>query len=121
MGLCVSEGIPFLAHLTSLSFLFVCLLCVCVCVCVRVCVAGCFKPGENGTILKKSSEKERECLTKLMKDILRPYIPEYKREVERTGESILCAPQLITLILLTCFKKLLGELTINQLVSSWNS
>lgn len=50
---------------------------------------GCFKPGENGTILKKSTDKERECLERLMKDILRPYIPEYKREVNKGGERYL--------------------------------
>lgn len=50
---------------------------------------GCFKPGENGTILKKSTDKERECLVKLMKDILRPYIPDYKREVNKGGERYL--------------------------------
>ena len=52
-------------------------------------IAGCFKPGENGMILKKSTDKERECLTKLMKDILRPYIPEYRGEVNRGSERIL--------------------------------
>lgn len=50
---------------------------------------GCFKPGENGMILKKSTEKERECLAKLMKDILRPYIPEYRGEVNKGGERYL--------------------------------
>ncbi|KAJ7365488.1 hypothetical protein OS493_005596 [Desmophyllum pertusum] len=50
---------------------------------------GCFKPGENGMILKKSTDKERECLVRLMKDILRPYIPEYKREVNKCGERYL--------------------------------
>ena len=40
-------------------------------------------------ILKKSTEKERECLDKLMKDILRPYIPEYKGEVPKGNERIL--------------------------------
>ena len=52
-------------------------------------IKGCFKPGENGTILKKSTDKERECLVRLMKDILRPYIPEYKKEVNKGGERIL--------------------------------
>ncbi|EDO46853.1 predicted protein, partial [Nematostella vectensis] len=48
---------------------------------------GCFKPGENGAILKKSCDRERESLIKLMRDILRPYVPEYKREVEKNGEK----------------------------------
>lgn len=50
---------------------------------------GCFKPGENGMILKKSTEKERECLAQLMKDILRPYIPEFRGEVNKGGERYL--------------------------------
>ncbi|XP_031566144.1 inositol-trisphosphate 3-kinase B-like isoform X2 [Actinia tenebrosa] len=48
---------------------------------------GSFKAGENGTILKKTSDKEKDCLIILMKDILRPYVPEYRREVERNGEK----------------------------------
>ena len=63
-------------------------------------IVGCFKPGENGTILKKSTDKERECLVKLMKDILRPYIPEYKREVNKGGERILGTSKNISFIFL---------------------
>jgi len=40
-------------------------------------------------ILKKATDKERESLRKLMKDILRPYIPEYKGEVHKGNECIL--------------------------------
>lgn len=61
-------------------------------------IVGCFKPGENGTILKKSTDKERECLVKLMKDILRPYIPDYKREVNKGGERILCTTKNVSFI-----------------------
>ena len=43
-------------------------------------------------ILKKSTEKERECLEQLMKDILRPYIPEFRGEVNKGGERILAIP-----------------------------
>ena len=43
-------------------------------------------------ILKKSTEKERECLAQLMKDILRPYIPEFCGEVNKGGERILAIP-----------------------------
>ena len=40
--------------------------------------------------MKKSTDKEKDCLTKLMRDILRPYVPEYKREVvQNNNESIL--------------------------------
>lgn len=65
-------------------------------------IVGCFKPGENGTILKKSTDKERECLVKLMKDILRPYIPEYKKEVNKGGERILGITKNISFIFLIC-------------------
>lgn len=63
-------------------------------------IVGCFKPGENGTILKKSTDKERECLVKLMKDILRPYIPEYKKEVNKGGERIFGITKNISFIFL---------------------
>ena len=50
---------------------------------------GNFKAGEQGTILKIANEIEKECLIKLMKDVLRPYVPEFKREVVKNEESIL--------------------------------
>lgn len=40
--------------------------------------AGGFKSGEQGTILKKASKAEIECLQKLMKDSMSPYVPEFK-------------------------------------------
>ena len=49
---------------------------------------GNFKAGEQGTILKKTNDIEKECLIKLMKDVLRPYVPEFKREVFKNDESI---------------------------------
>ena len=76
------------------------------------CIAGSFKPGENGMILKKSTDKERECLTKLMTDILRPYIPEYRREVDKGGERILknsAYPSIKSYILLSCHHTFLTE------------
>ncbi|XP_065068868.1 inositol-trisphosphate 3-kinase B-like [Rhopilema esculentum] len=48
---------------------------------------GSFKAGKHGTILKKASSNEIECLCKLMKDVLRPYIPEYKGQVHENDES----------------------------------
>lgn len=43
---------------------------------------GNFKAGpEPGTILKKLCPKEQLCFQILMKDILRPYVPEYKGHV----------------------------------------
>lgn len=55
-----------------------------------ICYPGNFKAGEAGTILKKTNDTERNCLLKLMTDILRPYVPEFKGEVSKTNESILC-------------------------------
>ena len=52
--------------------------------------AGNFRPGgENGTILKKSDINERNALKALMCDELRLCVPEFKREVEKDGDSIL--------------------------------
>ncbi|XP_046382454.1 inositol-trisphosphate 3-kinase A isoform X1 [Ischnura elegans] len=43
---------------------------------------GNFKAGpEQGTILKKLCPKEELCFQVLMKDVLRPYVPEYKGHV----------------------------------------
>lgn len=50
---------------------------------------GNFQAGDSGSILKKLCPKEHKCLNKLMVDILRPYVPEYKGDVEKDGESIL--------------------------------
>lgn len=60
---------------------------------------GNFLPGEeNGTIMKKSSDKERSCLRKLMDDSLRDFVPEFRREVEHKGESM----YFLSLILKEC-------------------
>ena len=51
---------------------------------------GNFAPGsENGTIMKKSDQNERTALMALMDDVLKPYVPEFKRMVEKDEESIL--------------------------------
>ncbi|XP_037293261.1 inositol-trisphosphate 3-kinase A isoform X2 [Manduca sexta] len=43
---------------------------------------GNFKAGpDQGTILKKLSQQEEKCFKLLMKDILRPFVPEYKGQV----------------------------------------
>ena len=52
-------------------------------------LAGNFRAGESGSILKKLCPKEHKCLQTLMTDILRPYVPEYKGDIEKDGESIL--------------------------------
>lgn len=45
-------------------------------------------PGEeNGNIMKKSGENERNALRQLLDDPLRNFVPEFKREVERDSES----------------------------------
>ncbi|XP_026730771.1 inositol-trisphosphate 3-kinase B isoform X2 [Trichoplusia ni] len=43
---------------------------------------GNFKAGpDQGTILKKLCPQEERCFQMLMKDVLRPYVPEYKGQV----------------------------------------
>ncbi|KAG8297428.1 hypothetical protein J6590_036217 [Homalodisca vitripennis] len=45
-------------------------------------IPGNFKAGpEPGTILKKLCPKEQMCFQVLMKDVLRPYVPEYKGHI----------------------------------------
>jgi len=43
--------------------------------------SGGFKPGNEGTILKKSSKIELHCLVKLQNDILQPFAPQFHREI----------------------------------------
>lgn len=51
-------------------------------------LAGNFMPGgENGTIMKKSGENERNALRQLLDDPLRNFVPEFKREVEHDGHG----------------------------------
>lgn len=56
------------------------------------CFAGNFKAGpEPGTILKKLCPKEQLCFQVLMKDVLRPFVPEYKGHLTTDdGDRILC-------------------------------
>ncbi|XP_072104216.1 inositol-trisphosphate 3-kinase B [Mobula birostris] len=49
--------------------------------------AGSFKPGANGKILKKHCECEQRCLTRLMRDVLQPFVPAYHGVVEKDGEK----------------------------------
>lgn len=53
---------------------------------------GNFKAGpEPGTILKKLCPKEQLCFQVLMKDMLKPYVPEYKGHLTTDdGDCILC-------------------------------
>lgn len=49
--------------------------------------AGNFKTGANGLILKKHCECEQRCLIRLMKDVLKPYVPAYHGDLEKDGEK----------------------------------
>ncbi|TSL47650.1 Inositol-trisphosphate 3-kinase B [Bagarius yarrelli] len=49
--------------------------------------AGNFKAGAHGCILKKHCECEQRCLTRLMNDVLKPYVPVYHGDVEKEGEK----------------------------------
>ncbi|XP_056619889.1 inositol-trisphosphate 3-kinase B [Triplophysa dalaica] len=49
--------------------------------------AGNFKAGANGRILKKHCACEQQCLDRLMKDVLKPYVPAYFGDVEKEGEK----------------------------------
>lgn len=48
--------------------------------------AGNFKAGANGRILKKHCACEQQCLDRLMRDVLKPYVPAYHGDVEKDGE-----------------------------------
>ncbi|KAM4723287.1 inositol-trisphosphate 3-kinase A [Anableps anableps] len=50
---------------------------------------GNFKAAEEGTILKKLSENEKQCFEKLQGDALLPFVPRYHRVVENDGELFL--------------------------------
>ncbi|XP_026573486.1 inositol-trisphosphate 3-kinase B-like [Pseudonaja textilis] len=47
---------------------------------------GNFKPSEGGQILKKFSAVEAACLSELMTDVLRPFVPTYHGVAEVGGE-----------------------------------
>ncbi|XP_061668903.1 inositol-trisphosphate 3-kinase A [Syngnathoides biaculeatus] len=49
--------------------------------------AGSFKAGANGHLLKKHCECEQRCLSLLMSDVLRPYVPGYHGDVEKDGQK----------------------------------
>ncbi|XP_050404809.1 inositol-trisphosphate 3-kinase B isoform X2 [Patella vulgata] len=50
---------------------------------------GNFQAGEAGSVLKKLDVREQKCFKEVMDDILRPYVPEYRGDVERSGEMYL--------------------------------
>ncbi|XP_068601846.1 inositol-trisphosphate 3-kinase Cb [Brachionichthys hirsutus] len=49
--------------------------------------AGNFHAGEFGRLLKRYCEREQQCLQKLMKDTLRPYVPGYYGVVQKDGQD----------------------------------
>ncbi|XP_057693971.1 inositol-trisphosphate 3-kinase Cb [Corythoichthys intestinalis] len=49
--------------------------------------AGNFQAGENGRLLKRYCECEQQCLEKLMKDTLQPYVPGYYGVVQRDKQD----------------------------------
>ncbi|CAK6963445.1 inositol-trisphosphate 3-kinase Cb [Scomber scombrus] len=49
--------------------------------------AGNFQAGEFGRLLKRYCECEQQCLQKLMKDTLRPYVPGYYGVVQRDEQD----------------------------------
>ena len=50
---------------------------------------GNFKAADEGSILKKFSENERQCFEELRDDALLPFVPGYHGVVEKDGESFL--------------------------------
>lgn len=51
--------------------------------------SGNFKAADEGNILKKFSENEMQCFTRLRSDALLPFVPGYHGVVEKDGESFL--------------------------------
>ncbi|OWF54515.1 Inositol-trisphosphate 3-kinase B [Mizuhopecten yessoensis] len=48
---------------------------------------GNFQAGEPGGVLKKFDPHEEKALVKLMKDVLRPYVPEYRGHVIKNNDK----------------------------------
>ncbi|TRY88452.1 hypothetical protein DNTS_018877 [Danionella cerebrum] len=58
--------------------------------------AGSFQAGENGKLLKKYCECEKQCLDKLMKDNLRPFVPGYYGVVQQSEQEYNLMDDLLT-------------------------
>lgn len=52
-------------------------------------ILGNFRPGNPGTILKKSCGEEESCFQKLLNDVIYPFIPKYIKNVNDHGEGSL--------------------------------
>ena len=62
--------------------------------------SGNFQAGEPGAVLKKYDSREQKAFDKLMKDVLRSYVPEYRGDVVKNNESILSKqPELLSFFL----------------------
>jgi len=60
--------------------------------------------GGKGTVLKKCSKMESTAIKSLMSDIMKPHVPEFKREVETDGDCIFYLYSIIfKFILFHCF------------------
>lgn len=60
--------------------------------------SGNFQAGEPGAVLKKYDSREQKAFVKLMKDVLRSYVPEYRGDVLKNNDSILlCLNHCLTL------------------------
>ncbi|KAL3875098.1 hypothetical protein ACJMK2_038032 [Sinanodonta woodiana] len=57
---------------------------------------GNFQAGEQGSVLKKYDKGEQVAISKLMKDSLRPYVPEYKGDMDRNGERYIQLQDLLS-------------------------
>ena len=51
--------------------------------------SGNFHAGEAGSVLKKLDPREQKCFQRLMSDPLKEFVPEYRGDVEKNGDSIL--------------------------------
>lgn len=50
---------------------------------------GNFQAGEPGAVLKKYDSREQKAFVKLMKDVLRSYVPEYRGDVLKNNDKYL--------------------------------
>ncbi|KAI4803803.1 hypothetical protein KUCAC02_025451 [Chaenocephalus aceratus] len=57
---------------------------------------GNFKAADEGNILKKFSENEKQCFEKLRDDVLLPFVPSFHGVVEKDGESFLHMTDLLS-------------------------
>lgn len=56
---------------------------------------GNFQLGDGGEVLKLYSEEEAKCLDSLMRDPLRPFVPQYHGLVTRGEHCYICLEDLL--------------------------